>query len=287
MTGAPFSLLMSFYRGDDPRFFEEAFRSSVDVQTRPPAEVVLVRDGRVGDDLLAAVRDVIAASPVPTRLIELPDNVGLAAALERGLRDCSHDIVARMDADDISQPDRFERQLPIIEAGADLVGTGMYEFLDEPESVVGQRVPPTGANRIASYARFHDPFNHPTVVYRRAAVERAGGYRPLGLMEDYWLFARMIHAGAVVENVPDPLLRYRVGSGAFERRGGLRQFRSELMLQRALRGIGFTTPLQCIRNLLVRGGYRFVPVAVRKAAYRRVFGRARDASDTTSGAQNG
>lgn len=287
MTGAPFSLLMSFYRGDDPRFFEEAFRSSVDAQTRPPAEVVLVRDGRVADDLASTVRALIAASPVPTRLIELPDNVGLAAALERGLRECSHDIVARMDADDISVPDRFARQLPIIEAGAELVGTGMYEFLDHPEAVVGQRVPPTGAERIASYARFHDPFNHPTVVYRRAAVERAGGYLPLGLMEDYWLFARMIHAGAVVENVADPLLRYRVGSGAFERRGGFRQFRSEVMLQRALRRIGFTTPVQCLRNLLVRGGYRFVPVAVRKAAYRRVFGRSAGAAGPASGPQGG
>ncbi|MEI5585035.1 MULTISPECIES: glycosyltransferase [unclassified Agromyces] len=273
----PFSLLMAVYRGDHPVHFAKAFASSVEAQTRRPAQVVLVQDGPVSPGLEGAIETAIAQSPVPVLHHRIPDNAGLAHALAEGLARCEHDIVARMDADDISLPERFAAQLPLIEGGLDLVGTGMLEFLDDDGSIVGRRVPRTEQAEIERFARFHDPFSHPTVVYRRSAVERAGGYQPLGLMEDYWLFARMIHAGARVGNLAEPLLMYRVGDGAYARRGGRAQWSSEMQLQRALRRIGFTTRLQYARNVLVRGTYRFVPEPIRRRAYRRLIARGSSA----------
>lgn len=275
MTALPFSLLLPVYRGDRADHFSKAFRSSVDEQSRPPAQVVIVQDGPVDDALATAIREAVAASAVPVEHVALPANVGLAAALTEGLARCDHDVVARMDADDISLPSRFSRQLPLIEQGLDLVGTGMFEFLDDVGTIVGSRTPRTDPADIAAYARFHDPFSHPTVVYRRSAVNRAGGYQPLGLMEDYWLFARMIAAGAAVGNVAEPLVMYRVGEGAYARRGGIEQWRSEKALQYAFRRIGFTTRTQFARNLLVRGVYRFVPEPVRRIAYRRFIAAPR------------
>jgi glycosyltransferase involved in cell wall biosynthesis len=269
----PFSLLISVYRGDHPVHFAKAFTSSVEAQTRRPSQVVLVQDGPVSPGLDGAIEAAIAESPVPVLHHRIADNVGLARALDEGLARCEHDIVARMDADDISLPERFAAQLPLIEGGLDLVGTGMLEFLDDDGSIVGRRVPRTEQAEIERYARFHDPFSHPTVVYRRSAVERAGGYEPLGLMEDYWLFARMIHAGARVGNLAEPLVMYRVGEGAYARRGGVAQWRSELRLQRALRRIGFTSRTQYVRNVAVRGTYRFVPEPIRRRAYRRLIAR--------------
>lgn len=274
MSGAAFSLLLPVYAGDRPEYFLKAFSSTVDAQARPPAQVVIVQDGPVPEALSDAVRQAIASTAVPTVHEVIAENVGLAEALTRGLQLCDHDIVARMDADDISLPERFARQLPLIESGLDLIGTGMYEFLDDVGTIVGSREPRTDAAEIATFARFADPFSHPTVVYRRSAVERAGGYQPLGLMEDYWLFARMIASGAKVGNIAEPLVMYRVGDGAYARRGGLAQWRSEMAIQRAFRSIGFTTVGQYLRNVVVRGGYRFVPEALRKAAYRRVIARS-------------
>lgn len=267
----PFTLLMPVYRGDDPAHFTKAFSSSVVAQSRRPDEVVLVQDGPVGRELDEAIGVAIAGAPVPVVHHRIAENVGLARALTEGLAQGAHDIVARMDADDISLPERFEKQLPLVEGGLDLVGTGMLEFLDDVGSIVGRRVPRTDADDITRYARFHDPFSHPTVVYRRSAVERAGGYQPLGLMEDYWLFARMIDAGAKVGNLAEPLVMYRVGAGAYARRGGREQWRSELALQRAMRDIRFTTRTEYLRNILVRGVYRFVPEPVRRIAYRRLI----------------
>jgi glycosyltransferase involved in cell wall biosynthesis len=272
MTDTEFSLLLPVYAGDKAAYFTKAFASTVVEQSRRPSDVVIVQDGPIGTELAAAVAAATAGSPVPVNHVRLPANVGLARALETGLGHCAHDVVARMDADDISLPSRFERQLAVMDAGYDLVGTGMLEF-DEAGRVLGKRIPPTDPDDIVTSARFHDPFNHPTVVYRRSVVARAGGYRELPLMEDYWLFARMIQAGARVANLPDPLVMYRVDAGAYGRRGGLTLFRSEVALQRSLLKDRFVTRGQFARNVLVRGGYRFVPVVVRRVAYRRFIVR--------------
>ncbi|MBH0116145.1 glycosyltransferase [Salinibacterium sp. NG253] len=268
-----FSLLLPVYSGDKPSFLERAFRSCVDDQTLPPTEVVIVQDGPVSAELSAMMQQLIAASTVPTTLLVLKHNRGLARALEAGLAQCNFDVVARMDADDVSLPTRFEKQRVAIAGGLDLVGTAMFEFAEDDGSVIGKRIPPQGQEAIARYSRFHDPFNHPTVMYRRSAVKAAGGYIDVGLMEDYWLFARMIDAGARVENLQEALLMYRVSAGAYTRRGGLGQLSAELRLQREFRRLGFTTPLQNVRNVIVRGGYRLVPVAIRRIAYRRFIAR--------------
>jgi len=268
-----FSLLLPTYHADDPEHLRRAFHSAVHDQTRRPDEVVLVRDGEVPPALERLLDELAADSPVPVRRVDLAENVGLGHALDAGLAACAYEVVARMDADDISLPERFAIQLPVIEAGADLVGSSLLEFGVDENDIVRTRTPPLEEEEIKRWARFADPFNHPTVVYRREWVQRAGGYRDLPLMEDYWLFARMIDAGARVANVPEALVKYRVGAGAYARRGGLELLRSEIALQRQFRAMGFVTRRQYLRNLAVRGGYRLVPEFLRKAAYGRLIAR--------------
>ena len=269
--GQPFSLLMSTYAGDDPGFLREAFDSSVRDQTRPPAEVVLVQDGPVPPELADALDELAATSPVPVKLVVMDANVGLGPALDAGLEACTHEIVARMDADDVSLPDRFAKQLPVVEAGADIVGSGLLEFGSSVSEIVGRRTPPTDPDEIRRVIRFRDPFNHPTVVYRRSAVVAAGGYSDMALMEDYLLFTRMVEGGARPANLAEPLVCYRVGAGAYARRGGRQLLRSELALQRRFRDLGITTRGQHARNVVVRGGYRLVPEGLRRAAYRALI----------------
>lgn len=267
----PFSLLISTYSGDSPEFLRLAFESSVQQQSRPPDQVVLVQDGPVPDALANTIADLVASCPVPVEHVALEHNTGLGPALDSGLRACEHEIVARMDADDVSRPDRFEKQLPLVEAGADIVGSGLLEFGSSIDDVVGRRTPPVDPREIRRVIRFRDPFNHPTIVYRKSAVLAAGGYSDMALMEDYLLFTRMVDAGARPANVPEPLVYYRVGSGAYARRGGLELLRSELALQRRFLRLGITTRGQYVRNVVVRGGYRLVPEALRKIAYRALI----------------
>jgi glycosyltransferase involved in cell wall biosynthesis len=266
-----FSLLLPTYHADDPDHLRRAFASAVDQQIRKPDEVVVVRDGVVPPRLQSVIDELVATSPVPVRVVNLPDNIGLGHALDAGLAACAHEIVARMDADDISLPDRFAVQIPLVADGLDLLGSALLEFADDEDDIVGRRTPPLGQQEIRNWSRFHDPFNHPTVVYRRSMVQAVGGYQDLPLLEDYWLFARMIDAGARVGNVAEPLVKYRVGAGAYARRGGWQLLRSEIELQRHFRSSGFTSRSQYVRNLAVRGGYRLVPETLRRFAYRRVI----------------
>lgn len=274
-----FSLLLPVYAGDKADYFREAFTSAVTLQTLKPNEVVLVQDGPISAELNAEIEKALATTSVVVNRVILPENVGLAHALTVGLTHCRYDIVARMDADDIAMPNRFEVQVPmLVKRNLDLVGAGLLEFSEDTGALGARRIPPCGADEIASVARFRDPFNHPTVVYRQSAVKNVGGYRDLGLMEDYWLFARMIQQGARVDNVEDALVMYRVSDGAYARRGGWAQLRAEIGLQREFRRSGFTTRRQWLRNVCVRGGYRLVPESLRKLAYRAFFTHSADQS---------
>jgi glycosyltransferase involved in cell wall biosynthesis len=268
----PFSLLVPVYDGDRPDHLRRALRSAVDDQTVRPDQVVIVRDGPVRDELAECLDEFVRRSPVPVTLVPLPRNGGLGPALDQGLAASWFDVIARMDADDVAMPQRFEIELPLIE-DADIVGAGLLEFVEDTDHIVGQRTPPTEPGQIQRYARMHDPFNHPTVVYRRRAVLAAGGYGDLPLMEDYALFARMLADGARAVNVAEPLVFYRVGADAYKRRGGAELLRSELRLQREFRRRGFTSRAEYARNVLVRGGYRLIPWWCRRAVYKPIVAR--------------
>ncbi|SEG79500.1 Glycosyltransferase involved in cell wall bisynthesis [Thermomonospora echinospora] len=268
MAPEPFSLLLTVYGGDREEYVRAAFRSAVHDQQLPPDEVVLVQDGPVPAEIGVCLKELVATSPVEVKFLQLEHNRGLGPALDVGLEASSNDIVARMDADDIAMPHRFRLQVPLVRAGADLVGAGLLEFGADVDDIVGRRIPPSDPMDIARYSRIHDPFNHPTVVYRRSAVVAAGGYGDLPLMEDYWLFVRMIANGARVVNVAEPLVYYRVSDGAYERRGGRALLNSELRLQREMLRHGFITRTQYVRNVALRGGYRLVPTTIRRPFYR-------------------
>lgn len=270
VTPLPFSVLLPVYAGDSPSFVRRAFESVTVDQSLQPDEVVVVQDGPVGAELAEEIAHLRDSTTVAVRVLQLEHNVGLARALDAGLAACTFDVVARMDADDIARPARFAEQLALIAEGYDIVGSAIQEFADErrPGAV---RVSPGSPQEIERSARFRSPFNHPSVVFRREAVRAAGGYEDLPLMEDYWLWARMIAQGARGRNLPEPLVMYRVGAGAYARRGGANLLRSELELQRRMRRIGFTTRTQFARNLAVRGTYRLVPEALRRRTYRSLF----------------
>lgn len=272
VTAPEFSLLLPVYGGDDPSFVRLSFTSSVDEQTLPPSEAVIVQDGPVPDALASELARIERESPVPVRIVRLDENRGLTEALNAGLDACAFPVVARMDSDDVSVADRFEKQWALLSQGFDLVGTGMAEFEADPAVTVAERIPPTGAARIRDHARTHNPFNHPTMMYRVAALDAVGRYEPFGKMEDYWLGVRLIASGARVENIAEPLVKYRVGAGAFARRGGWQEAKTEWALQREMLRMGFVTRGQYLRNVVVKGVYRLMPASVKRVLFRRFVG---------------
>ncbi|MBB6334314.1 glycosyltransferase [Schaalia hyovaginalis] len=271
-----FAVLLPVWAGDAPEYFERSLRSVGADQTRKASLLLIVADGPVDarineilSDCQSGAREDLTGG-VPVEVVRIAENRGLANALNKGLEACPYEVVARVDADDVSLPHRFAMQLPLIEEGFELIGSAIAEFdADEAETGLVRRMP-LEAREIRETITVRDPFNHPTVVYTKSAVAKAGGYEHVDRMEDYWLFARMVLGGAACCNIQQPLVLYRIGDGAYTRRGGASMFRSEMALQRLLVERGLIGPLRWARNVAVRGGYRLVPASLRKALYQNV-----------------
>ena len=263
----PFSLLVPVYDGDRPDHIRRAMRSAVDDQTVRPDQVVIVRDGPVRDELARCLDELQRASPVPVTFVPLRHNAGLGPRSTRGWRRAGSMWSPAWTPTTwrCRTASRWSCRSWRTRTSS---GPACSSSGTDTDDIVGQRVPPTDPGQIRRYARMHDPFNHPTVVYRRDAVLAAGGYGDLPLMEDYALFARMLQGGARAVNVAEPLVFYRVGAKAFRRRGGTGLLRSELRLQREFLQRGFISPAEYLRNVAVRGGYRLIPWGLRRAVYR-------------------
>lgn len=155
------------------------------------------------------------------KVLSLVTNRGLGKALNEGLKYCSHELVARMDTDDIAMPERFEKQLAVFKKypDIDVVGAWINEFEDNVSNIKSVRKLPELPDDIRQFAKRRNPINHPVVMFRKSAVLAAGGYRHFPLFEDYYLWIRMLMNGAKFYNIQESLLYFRFSSEMFKRRG--------------------------------------------------------------------
>ena len=229
----PFSVSMCVYGGDDPAHFDAAIASVID-QTVPPNEIVLTVDGPIPKEIQAVIdRYTSAENGVVLRAVYLPQNMGHGEARRASINACKNDLIALMDADDLSVKTRFERQLDFYGAHPDLsaVGGNISEFIDTPEDCVGRRIVPQTDAEIKAYMKKRCPMNQVSVMFRKKDIEAVGGYIDWYCEEDYYLWIRLCLAGYKFGNVPENLVNARVGNEMYRRRGGIKYFRSEARLQ--------------------------------------------------------
>ncbi len=268
MPSSSVSVLMAVYMGTPAEHLDAALGSVLE-QTRPAEEFVLVVDGPISPSHEA----VLAGYSETVTRLDLPDNIGLGRALQLGLDRCSGDWIARADADDVNRPDRFERQLALLDAtGADVCSSSMTEVAGPSLRELGVRRSPTEHREFARRMRITNPVNHPSVVFRRDVAVHAGGYRHLPLLEDYDLWARMLRDGASFVGIDEPLVTYRT-DGMLDRRADRTLAASERVLQRNLREYGLVGWPGAARNTVVRGAYRWLPLGLRSRAYSVLFRR--------------
>lgn len=228
-----FSVAMCVYGGDNAEFFYRALESVTDLQTVKPSEVVLVVDGPVPK----AIDDVIEKYEKKYNFFNttrLPQNGGLGNALQVALENCKYDLIARMDSDDVALPTRFEDQLLYFEQHdeVDVLGGDITEFVDQEDNIVGKRCVPRWHAEIVEYMKRRCAFNHVSVMYKKNAVQCAGGYLDWFWNEDYYLWIRMQLNGARFANTGTVLVNVRTGVDMYARRGGRRYFESEHRLQK-------------------------------------------------------
>ncbi len=269
----PFSVLMSVYKNDNPQDFRTAVESISIKQTVQPDEVYVYVDGQVPEALSATIRQIESEIESVTVHWE-PQNKGLGTALQYGMLHVKHELVARMDADDISVPDRFECQLKQFEEDPQLsVASGhICDFIGSIDNVVGIRKVPVGSERAKERIKVRDGLNHPAVMFRKSEVLRAGNYQDWHYNEDSYLWLRMYLAGCKFNNLDKILVYMRSGEGMYERRGGWLYFKGEEGLQRMRWKYGIISLPRYVLNCAIHFVVKcMMPNNVRGWVFRRLL----------------
>lgn len=214
-----YSVLMSLYAKEVPEYFELAFESMAR-QTLMPHEIIVVCDGPLTKGLEETLRKVRNDYPDLLKIVRSESNIGLGLALNLGLQHCSCELVARMDTDDISFPDRAEKQLVAFmeDQTLDLLGSHVSEFVGDVSNVVSMRKVPITHEEIYEFAKRRSAFNHPAVMFKKSSVLSVGGYSDLRRNQDVDLFGRMLFSGCRANNIDESLLYFRSGESLAKRR---------------------------------------------------------------------
>ena len=180
-----YSVLMSVYIKEKPEYLKEAITSILN-QTVKTNDFVIVCDGHLTEGLNKVIADFVTTYSGLFNVYRLEHNMGLAKALNNGILQCKNEIIVRMDSDDVSMPDRVEKQMKAMkEKNADIVGSNIIEFVGDISNTGNMRVVPENNEEIIMFAKNRSPFNHPSVMYKKSAVIEAGFYEDYRFFEDY------------------------------------------------------------------------------------------------------
>ncbi|WIM83256.1 glycosyltransferase [Gallibacterium anatis] len=214
-----YSVLMTVYKKDKPQDFLLSLESMCR-QTISPSEIVIVKDGPIPQSLQDIIDQCKEIYSIIFNEIQLSINKGLGLALNEGIEHCHNELIARMDADDYSMPQRCEKQLDAFMRNQrlDIVGCSVSEFIDDINNIIGKRSVPLTNNEIYQFARRRDPFNHPTVMYRKSFLKKIGGYSDYRKNQDTDLWIRMLQNHAECLNLDGDLFRFRFDEGTYQKR---------------------------------------------------------------------
>lgn len=265
-----YSVLMSVYAKESPKFLYESINSMLK-QTVTPDEIIIVKDGILTDELENVLYKFENTHAIKT--ISIKENVGLGEALNIGMKHCRNEMIARMDSDDISRPDRCEKQLRMFAQDSSLaiVSSSVAEFDEDISSIKAIKSVPTSHRNILLYAKRRNPFNHPAVMYKKSAVQLAGGYKHFELFEDYYLWVRLIMNGNQCANIDEPILYMRANKGMYKRRGGVPYLKCIIRFKSRLRSMGFISNTDFFISVLAQGFVAVLPNTIRIMIYRKIL----------------
>ena len=266
-----FSVLMSVYHGTNSDDLERCLESLIS-QEKKPGQIVLVQDGPIKTGVKTIITNFEELLPIQRLIFQ--ENRGLGLALRDGLGACRYELIARVDSDDISLPQRFTLQTQYLKKhpNVSVVGSWMSENFSQGTHFSSRiRKTPPNSITVRSYARSRNPLNHPTVMFRRSDVLAVGSYQPCLMFEDYFLWVRLLQANYQIANLASTLVETTVDTGYFLRRGGISYLRHEINLLSKFISIGYFSRVDALKFLAIRMPMRLLPSGIRKALYYSVL----------------
>jgi len=267
-----FSVLISVYKKEKAEYLKQALQSVIN-QTLKPTEVVIVKDGILTKELDECIENFQIQYPKLFEILAFKENRGLGLALRDGVKACKYEYIARMDSDDISKPDRFEKQFNYIQKHPEtaLLGTWITEFSKDEKKPDTITELPCKHLEIIKFAKRRNPFRHMTVIYKKQLVIDSGNYRDFLWFEDYDLWIRMLQKGYITANIPEYLVNVRADKDMFARRGGWQYLKQDLRFQKYLKEINFISCKKYISNIIIRAIVRIIPNKIRTLFYAKIL----------------
>lgn len=264
------SVVMAVYHRDQPQHVTQAIESILN-QTLLPDEIIVVLDGPVGVALQSVINAYEGNSLI--RILRLPENKGLANALNSGISKAKYPLIARMDADDFSCENRFELQIKFLRQfpDTDVLGGNLLEFEGEEMDIRTIRKVPELDRDIKRKGKLICPINHPTVIFRKDKFLEVEGYHEQVFPEDYYLWLRMFKHGLKFHNLQEPLLLMRVDQGMINRRSGKEYLRKELNFLKVSYKEGLLSFPYFLIHAMLRSTFRLLPTALLERSYIRFF----------------
>lgn len=266
-----FSVLMSVYFKENPKYLEQALESII-CQTLVPDEIILIEDGPLTKELYKIIE--LKKDKFPNlKPYQLKKNVQLGMALAKGVTLCKNEIIARMDSDDISVKNRFEIQYNYMVKHPDIAVTGGYieEFNDNDICYHKIKKMPQKMPSIRKYAKYRNPLNHMTVMFRKSKVLEAGNYKHFPYLEDYNLWCRMLSIGDKFYNIPYVLVKSRISNQLYSRRGGFKYCLNYLRLRRMQKFYHLLSMREYIIAIFITIGMTLQPSTLRQFVYQKIL----------------
>lgn len=262
------SVLISVYYKTNEEYLHRALLSVWDEQTYKPSEIVLVQDGPVGESIVEVLEQWQKRLGKQFKWIKQEKNLGLAKSLNHGLSYCSHELIARMDDDDISLPQRLKLQYRYMMSHKEIgvLGGQVEERDSDLQMKISQRVVPVNHLQIVKFSKTRSPINHPSVIFRKSIVGELGGY-PEVYPEDYALWGKLICNGVLFHNLPQKLVIMRTEDALIYRRG-FKFFLGETKVLFYLYRLGLLNFLELFVQLVIRLIVRSSPAFLKKEFYK-------------------
>ena len=271
MVYKSYSVLMSVYIKEKPEYLKRSIESILG-QTICTDDFVIGKDGPITEELNKLLEEY-ASKYDYIHIYGYENNHGLGYALNYGINYCINELVARMDSDDISLPDRCEKELNLFHErpSLDIVGTDIYEFTEDEKCISGLKKMPVSQDEIKKYARRRNPFNHPTVMYKKSSVIKYGGYHEGERGEDIALFTKMVFEGCACANIDEPLLKYRAIADQFDRRTSKTDSDAVIRVIKNNYKKGYIGLSDYLYVAVVQAAGRFIPKSIGKTIYKKLF----------------
>lgn len=265
-----FSVLMPVYEKVEPEQLKLSIESLLK-QTMKPNEIVIIKDGKLTKQLDEILEDYKEKYQDLFFLYQTSQKLGVGLSLQKGVKLCKNEYIARMDADDICLLNRFEKQFHYLEENkeVDICGSWIEEYDEEMKKIISIRKVAVEDKDIKDKLKIMCAFNHMTIIFKKSIVMKVGNYRDMKL-EDYDLFVRLAENDCIMHNLPECLVKVRGGESCYERRSGMPYIKGIIEIQNLLFESGYINFLLYLINMVLRVILAIVPRKIKTCIYPKI-----------------